>query len=237
MRTGAKIFLLGIILLHSCCRAPIVIADSTPHEMELVTVFLYHGAPDVSREIALAIALYGAKYKAVLLAADQLAEKGLLTDDDGKKMAVFCLVVDELPFILMDESFDETSRTCQVQIKSSISLADFVKAEIKNEALENDELHFSLKEEMEQIVPPRIAPALELSRAYRYIGKRQWRIAIIYLDHLEKKYPQWGALFYSKAMAYLGMHETEKAISALTSACYLGNQDACLKINALDPSD
>jgi hypothetical protein len=75
---------------------------------------------------------------------------------------------------------------------------------------------------------PTIAPARELSRAYRYIRKHHWRMAIIYLDHLEKKYPHWGTLFLAKAMAYLGMHETDRAISALSSACYLGDQEACL---------
>jgi hypothetical protein len=98
-------------------------------------------------------------------------------------------------------------------------------------------MHFSLQEEMEPVVSSTIAPARELSRAYRYIRKHHWRMAIIYLDHLEKKYPHWGTLFLAKAMAYLGMHETDRAISALSSACYLGDQEACLKINELDPSD
>lgn len=41
----------------------------------------------------------------------------------------------------------------------------------------------------------------------------------------------------AKVMAYMGMHETDRATSALSSACYLGDREACLKINELDPSD
>jgi hypothetical protein len=62
-------------------------------------------------------------------------------------------------------------------------------------------------------------------------------MAIIYMDHLETKYPHWGGLQLAKAKAYLGMHETEKALSTLKSACYLGKQEACLMINLLDPPD
>jgi hypothetical protein len=113
----------------------------------------------------------------------------------------------------------------------------FVKAEIRNAALEKEEMQFSLQEEMEPVVPQAIDPAKDLSRAYRYVRKHHWRMAIIYLDHLEKKYPHWGALFYAKAMGFKGMHETEKAIASLSLACDLGNQDACMEIEAADPSD
>jgi hypothetical protein len=237
LKTAAKILFLVMVLMHSFPRVYFAKADSSIQEMQLIAEFLYHAGADDSRETALALALYGAKHKAVLMSAGHLADRGLLKDYGDKKMEIFCLVVDGQQSSILDEWFSEKDRTQRVKITSHLSLTDFVKAEIKNEALEKEETHFSWQEEMDPVVSPAIAPALELSRAFRFIRRHHWRMAIIYLDHLEKKYPHWGPLFLAKAMAYLGMHETEKAVSALSSACYLGDQEACLKINELDPSD
>lgn len=212
-------------------------ADSSVDEMQTVTAYSYHAGPGDSRQTARALALYGAKYQSVLMSADHLAGRGLLKHYGDRQMEIFCLVADKLQYSMLDDSFSEKDRVAVAKIKSSVSLSDFVRAEIRNAEFEKQEANFTLQEEMEPVVPPTIAPAEELSRAYRYVRGHHWRMAIIYLDHLEKKYPHWGALFTAKSIAYLGMHETERAISALSSACYLGDQDACLKLNELDPSD
>ncbi len=212
-------------------------ANSSVDEMQTVTAFSYHAGPGDSRQTASALALYGAKYQSVLLSADRLAGRGLLQNYGDRQMEIFCLVVDKLQYSMLDDSFSEKDRIAVAKIKSSVSLKDFVRAEIRNAEFEKEEANFTLQEEMEPVVSPTIAPAQELSRAYRYVRRHHWRMAIIYLDHLEKKYPHWGTLFTAKSIAYLGMHETERAISALSSACYLGDQEACLKLNELDPSD
>jgi len=235
--TAAKLFFLAMMLMNFPLGVAIAGTDASVQEMQTVTVFSYHAGPGDSRQTARALALYGAKYKAVLLSADRLAASGLMKAYGDRQMEIFCLVADELQYRIIDESFSEKNRTTTTQIESSISLYDFVRAEIRNAAFEKEEMNFSLQEEMEPVVSSTIAPAQELSRAYRYIRKHHWRMAIIYLDHLEKKYPHWGAIFLAKAMAYLGMHETERAISALSSSCYLGDQEACLKLNELDPPD
>jgi hypothetical protein len=237
LKTTAKLFFLAIMLVYSHPGVSIAEADSSVQEMQTVTAFSYQAGPGDSRQIARALALYGAKQKAVSLSADGLAGRGLLKDYGDRKMEIFCLAADELQYRIVDERFSEKNSIASIQIKSSASLNDFVRAEIRNAAFEKEEKNFSLQEEMEPAVTPTIAPAKELSRAYRYIRRHHWRMAIIYLDHLERKYPHWGTLFLAKAMAYLGMHETDRAISALTSACYLGDQEACLKLNELDPSD
>jgi hypothetical protein len=237
LKTAAKLFFLAMVLVHSHPGVSIAEADSSVQEMQTVTVFSYHAGPGDSRQTARALALYGAKQKIVSLSADDLAGRGLLKDYGDRKMEVFCLVADELQYRIIDESFSEENNIATVKIRSSASLSDFVRAEIRNAAFEKEEMNFSLQEEMEPAVTPTIAPAKELSRAYRYIRKHHWRMAIIYLDHIERKYPHWANIFFAKAMAYLGMHETDRAISALTSACYLGDQEACMKLNELDPSD
>jgi hypothetical protein len=206
-------------------------------QMELVTRFSYTAGPDDSPETALALAIYGAKHDAVVMAAGQLSDEGLLDNDAERQMAIFCLVADTMQFRLLEQSIDPANRIYTVEIQGLLSLSDYVKAEIRNESLGKEEMHFSLKEEMEPAVSPAIAPALELSRAYRYINNQHWRMAIIYVDHLEKKYPHWSAPHLAKATAYFGMHEKEQALNDLALACYLGSQEACLKIDALEPLD
>jgi hypothetical protein len=237
LNTAVTMVVLATVLVNLHPGTSSAQENSSARERQTVTAFSYHAGPDDSRQTARALALYGAKYKAVLLSADRLAGRGLLKDYGNRRMEIFCLVADEMQSGIIHESFSEKNSIATVKIESSVSLNDFVRAEIRNTAFEKEEMHFSLQEEMEPVVSPTIAPARELSRAYRYIRKHHWRMAIIYLDHLEKKYPHWGTLFLAKAMAYLGMHETDRATSALSSACYLGDQEACLKINELDPSD
>jgi len=228
-------FMSLLLLLKGGTAWPVV--EVTDKPIETQTAFAYTAGAKETLETAKALALFGAKFKAVAQRTGPLFNADLMKSDDNRKMAICCLVVDGLQWHLLDQSFDSESRTYSVKIRSALSMADFVKAEIRNELLDEKEMHFSLKEEMEPVLSPVISPALELSRAYRYISHGHWRMAIIYMDRLETKYPHWGALKLAKAIAYLKMNEEDRAISALSSACHLGVQEACLKINALDPSD
>lgn len=94
LKTAVKILFLAMVLVHSHPRVSVAKADSGIQEMQLITEFLYHAGPDDSRETALALALYGAKHKAVLMSAGHLADRGLLKDYGDQKREVFCLVVD-----------------------------------------------------------------------------------------------------------------------------------------------
>jgi hypothetical protein len=237
LKTAVKLFFLAMVLVHWVSVGALAEADSIAGEMQATTVFSYRAGPGDSKDTMRALALYGAKHEAVVRAAGQLAARGLLKAYGERQMELYCLVAARLSFSIADESFSKDGRTFKVTIKSRVSLSDFVSAEIDDAALEKEEQGFSLQEEMEPTVPPGVDPARELSRAYRYIRKHHWRMAIIYLDHLEKKYPHWGALFLAKAMGFEGMHETQKAMDALSSACRLGNQDACVKIDAAKQAD
>jgi hypothetical protein len=237
LQTTVKILLLITVLLHSHPAVSISETDKDLQEMQTVTSYSYRSGPGDTRETSRALALFGAQHEAILQSAETLAGGGLLIEYGEKQREIFCLAADELQFRVVDESFSEKNDTYTITIKAAVSLGDFVKAEIRNAALEKEEMQFSLQEEMEPVVPQAIDPAKDLSRAYRYVRKHHWRMAIIYLDHLEKKYPHWGALFYAKAMGFKGMHETERAIASLSLACDLGNQDACIEIEAADPSD
>ncbi len=238
MRTRRPIIIyLSALLWFLCAGRTWCGVDTRNLTMVSVTGFSYAAGPHENPETALALALFGAKYKAVAKSSDRLVDAGLLNEEPEQKRAIFCLVVDAMSFHLLEKSVDAARRTYTVKINSALTLADYVMAEIRNKTLQKEEMHLSLKEEMEPAVSAAIEPARELSRAYRYISNRHWRMAIIYMDYLETKYPHWGALHLAKATAYLGTNESERALSALTSACYLGVQEACLKMNALDPPD
>jgi tetratricopeptide (TPR) repeat protein len=124
-----------------------------------------------------------------------------------------------------------------INIQSRGSLADYVKAEIKDAELEKTEMAFTWREEMEPVLSTPLEPGLELSRAYRYIRSRHWRKAIIYMDHLEQKYPNWNDLFFAKALAFEGMHEMPQALRAYAKACERGHRQACTKVSSATPED
>ncbi len=226
-----KILLMALVLVHLHAGASLPYADNDTDTIQTVTEFSYRTGPGDSLEIARKLALFGAKYEAVLVSAGHLAGRGLLEKYGDRKMEVFCLVAEGLQPDILTAFYSEKTQTYLARINSRISLADFVRAEIRTAALENKELHYTWKEEMEPVVSETIDPAKELSRAHRYLRKHHWRMAIIYLDHLEGKYPHWGALFFAKALGFQGMHETERAKEALSSACRLGSREACMKIN------
>jgi hypothetical protein len=206
---SVTIFMSLLLPLKGGTAWPVVEATDKPIETQ--TAFAYTAGAKETLETAKALALFGAKYKAVDQRASQLFDAGLSRTEDNRKMAIRCLAVDGLQWHLLDQFFDSESRTYNVTIRSALSMADFVKAEIRNEMLDQEEMHFSLKEEMEPVVSPVVSPALELSRAYRYMGHGHWRMAIIYMDRLETKYPYWGALKLAKAIAYLEMNEENRA--------------------------
>lgn len=237
LKRDVKIFLLAMMLMHSLTIFSLAKDDFPGQEMQISTDFFYQAGPGDSRETAIALAIYGAKLQAVLLSAEHLASRGLLNDFGDMKMAVFCLVAKELQYSTIDQSFSEQSNTYRTKIRSAISLSDFVKAEIRNGALEKQDLHLSLKDELDPVVPATIDPAQELSKAYRYIGTQHWRMALIYLDRLEKRYPYWGELFLAKAKGFQGIHETDRVEEALASACNFANHEACAKLENLKQSN
>jgi hypothetical protein len=52
-------------------------------------------------------------------------------------------------------------------------------------------------------------------------------MAVIYLDHLEKKYPNWGNIYMAKAIAFYSLNAPLEMKKALETACRLGKTGAC----------
>ena len=200
--------------------------------IKVITEFYYRLGDGDSKEKSRALALFGAKLKAVNLAAKYLTHKGLLEHYENKQNEIFCLATNEINVSIIEEKYKKESNSYYVKIDSEVTSVDFIKAQIKNLEFEKKEANFSYSKEMEQPVLTVIAPAEELSRAYRYIGNKQWRISIIYLDHLEKKYPNWGDVFLAKAIAFYGMDAISSMTEALKTACSLDNQEACNELQS-----
>ncbi len=231
---GKSLIITCLLLLPVLCPAK---EAKNNHFPEIITDFTYKIGPGDSKEKYKALGLYGAKIKAVELAAKYLTHQGLLENYGQKQKEIFCLAVDELNTAAIAEKYLEENNSYYLKIKTIAKSADFIRAEIRNFKLDEEEKNFSWQEEMEQNLYTEIDPALELSRAYRYIRKKHWRVAIIYLDHLEKKYPNWGEIFLAKAIGYYSMHEIGMMIDALQTSCSTGNQGACEDLKSLTESD
>ncbi len=219
-----NLLLLTIIIATIPCSAT---EQKRLDTIKVITDFTYRMGAEDSKEKYRALALFGAKLKAVDLAAKYLTHKGLLQHYEKKQSEIFCLTTREITVSIIDEKRNQKINSYYVKINSEVTSLDFIKAQIKDLELEKKESGFSYTQEMEQPVSKIIDPGEELSRAYRYIRKEQWRIAIIYLDHLEKKYPSWGDVFLAKAIAFYGMDAMDEMADALKAACSLNNQEAC----------
>jgi len=229
----ARLKRLLMILLIGLATANGMAADAPKGDsIALVTDFTYHlgGADSVPK--AKALAQFGARFKAVQLAAKYLTHKGLLEHYEKKQNEIFCLAADAIDVTVLEERIDDKHNTYYVKIRTSISNVDFIRAHIKDLESEKQEADFSYSREMSQPVMPGLEPGRELSRAYRYIRQQEWRVAIIYLDHLEKKYPSWGELYLTKAIAFYGMNDREEMADALKMACRLDNQEACRELES-----
>ena len=193
---------------------------------EIVSDYTYFTAPDDSREEYESLCLFGAKYKAVALSAKYLNHIGVLKNYGEKKKEIFCLVADDLKITIINKKLLDTGKY-YTKIKTKIEVTNFTRAEIKNIELEKQENKFSWQEEMEQYVYKTIEPGKEISRAYRYLRKRHRRLSIIYLNHLQKKYPNWSEIYFAKAIGFYATNKFEAMMNALKTSCKLGNREAC----------
>jgi hypothetical protein len=217
-----------LLLLFGMIPAPGWAADQNEVDrVEIATRFEYRlGAADTA-SAARALALFGARYKAAALGAKYLGHQGLLAHYGQRQKEILCLAADEIKPLQLKEDFDENRRHYTVKATFEVTTTDFIQAEILNLTLGQQEKKWSYGEEMEQPVDAAVAPAREISRAYRYIRQKAFRIAIIYLHHLDRKYPNWGEVYLAKAIALYAIHSEDEMTAAFQSACALGNQEAC----------
>jgi hypothetical protein len=182
-----------------------------------------------SIDLAKKLALFTAKRKAVDLAGRYLSRKSLIEVYELNRDEIYSLAAREIEAEILEEKCQTVGKisTCRVRIRARVQSSDFVKAEMADTKQEKKEAQESYQEEMEQHISAEIDPGKDIAKAYRLLREKKWRIAMIYLNHLEKKYPNWDSIYVAKAITHYILHEPVFMKTALNEACRLGNQMAC----------
>ncbi|MGD9079302.1 MAG: hypothetical protein PVG96_08180 [Desulfobacterales bacterium] len=182
-------------------------------------------AIDLAKELALFIA----KRKAVDLAGRYLARKRLINIYELEKDEIYSLTAREIQAQILKEQREKAGKDSiyLVRIRAWVQPSDFIKAEMEDTKQVKKEIKESYREEMEQYISAEIDPGREIAKAYRLLRQKKWRIAMIYLNHLGKKYPNWDSIYMAKAIAHFVLHEPVFMKQALNEACRLDNQIAC----------
>jgi len=184
------------------------------------------GAPvDLAKKVAFFIA----KRKAVDLAGKYLRSKSLIKTYEQNRDEIYSLAAREVQAEILEEKRETVAKTStyRIRIIARIQPSDFVKAEMADIRQQQKETEESYREEMEQPIPAGIDPGRDIAKAYRLLREKKWRITMIYLDHLERKYPNWDSIYLAKAITYYILHEPLFMKKALSEACRLGNHTAC----------
>ena len=204
-------------------------AASEKDIFEIVSEGSYQMAADAPVDMAPKVALFTAQRKAVELAGRYLSRKGLIKAYEQNRDEIYSLTAREIQTEILAEKQEPVGKALvyRIHIRARIQAADFIKAEIEDIKEAKKEKKESYQEEMEQPVSAEIDPGLDIAKAYRLLREKKWRIAMIYLNHLEGKYPNWDRIYTAKAIAHFILHEPVFMKKALREACRLGNQTAC----------
>ena len=182
-----------------------------------------------SIELAKKMALFTAKRQAVDLAGRYLSRKSLIEAYDLNRDEIYSLAAREIEAEILEEKRQTVGKilTYRIRVRARVQPRDFVRAEMEDAEQEKKEVTESFSEEMEQPVSNVIDPGKDISKVYRLLREKKWRIAMIYMNHLEKKYPNWAEIQMAKALVYYIFHEPAFMKKALREACRLGNNMAC----------
>lgn len=182
-----------------------------------------------SVDLAKEVALFNAKRNAVDLAGRYLSHKSLIKTFELNREEIYSLAAREIQVTILEEKRETVGKpsTYRLRIRARIQSSDFIKAEIEDTKQEKKEAKESYQQEMEQPVSAEIDPGKDIAKAYRLLREKKWRIAMIYLDHLGEKYPNWDRIYMAKAITQYILNEPLFMKKALNDACRLGNNIAC----------
>jgi hypothetical protein len=205
---------------------------SSGMEEEIIEVNVegsYCMADGVSVELAKEMAIYIAKKKAVDSAGRYLSHRSLIENYELNKDEIYSLATDEIEIKIIEQNriLKSKASTYRVRVRARVRASDFVEASLKDARQNEKEDRLPYQQEMEQPISAEINPGKDISHAYRLLRRREWRMALIYLNHLDKKYPNWAEIHMAKALVYYIHHKPGAMKRALGEACTLGNQTAC----------
>ncbi|MGB5747060.1 MAG: hypothetical protein WBM69_08780 [Desulfobacterales bacterium] len=221
-----KIILSALVLVFSINGH----ASAAPDDaFEIESAGRYQMADGVSIELAKKIALFSARRQAVDLAGRYLSRQSLIVAYELNRDEIYSLAAREIETKILEEKRQTVGKilTFTVRIRARVQPSDFVKAEMEDARQKKSEAKELFSEEMEQPVSDEIDPGKDISKVYRLLREKKWRIAMIYMNHLEKKYPNWAEIQMAKALVYYIFHEPVFMEKALNDACRLGNNTAC----------
>jgi len=219
--------ILGALLLFFPINGVASAAEGDIFEIE--TGGNYRMEAGSSVELAKKVALFTAKRKAADLAGKYLSRKSLIKVYELNREEIYSLAAREIEAKILKENRQTVGKisTYHVRIRATVQASDFIKAEMADTKEKKKEAKESYQEEMEQHISTEIDPGRDIAKAYRLLREKKWRIALIYLNHLEKKYPNWDSIYVAKALNHYILHEPLLMRKALNKACRLGNQIAC----------
>ena len=198
-------------------------------DFEIETVGSYQMETDSSVDLAKKVALFSAKRKAIELAGRYLSRKSLIKTYELNRDEIYSLAAREIQTEILEEKRETVGKTSiyRLRIRVRIQASDFIKAEMEDTKQEKKEAKETYRDEMEQYVSAEIDPGRDIAKAYRLLREKKWRIAMIYLNHLGKKYPNWDSVYVTKALTHYILHEPVFMKKSLNEACRLGNDMAC----------
>jgi hypothetical protein len=199
----------------------------------------YQLANGSALDLAKEVAFFNAKRNAVELAGRYLSRNSRIPIYELKKDEIYSLAAREIRAEILEEKQEQVKgiSTYRIRIRAQVKASDFIKAEMADIKLEKNEKKESFQEEMEQHISPEIDPGKDIAKAYRLLREKKWRIAMIYLNHLRKKYPNWDSIYMVKAIVHYVLHEPAFMKKSLNEACRLGNPIACDDLKNLKKLD
>ena len=202
---------------------------------EIETEGSYRMNDVASIDLAKRMALFIAKRKTVDLAGRYLSRKNLIKAYELNRDEIYSLAAREIETEILEQSRQTVKKnvTFHVRIRTRVKVSDFVKAEMEDAKQEKKEAKQSFHDEMEQPISAEIDPGKDIAKAYRLLREKKWRMAMIYLNHLLEKYPNWDSIYMAKAVTHYILHEPVFMKKALTQACGLDNQTACDDLKSL----
>jgi hypothetical protein len=205
------------------------LAEAENDVFDVETEGYYRIEAGTSVDLAKKVALFTAKKKAIESAGKYLSRNSLIEIYELDKDEIYSLAAREIPVKILAEIRETAGAdpVYRLRIRARIKASDFIKAEMEDTTLTKKEAKASYQEKMEQPISAKIDPGKDIAKAYRLLRERKWRIAMIYLNHLEKKYPAWDSVYMAKALTHYILHEPIFMKKALNEACRLGNQMAC----------
>jgi hypothetical protein len=220
-------FILAALLVLFSINGVVSAAEDDIFEIEAEGSYRMEAGSSI--DLAKNLALFIAKRKAVDLAGRYLSRKSLIKIYELNRDEIYSLAAREIEAEILEEKRPRVGKasTYRVRIRARVQASDFIKAEMADSKQEKKEAKESYQEEMEQPISAEIDPGRDIAKAYRLLREKKWRIAMIYLNHLEKKYPNWDSIYVAKATTHYILHEPVFMKAALNKACRLGNQTAC----------